>query len=48
MLFLLQTGIHTSLKMWHEHNSPFINVSDEFVKYDELADELEKVQRLYG
>ena len=45
---ILQTGIHTSLKMWHEHNSPFINASDEFVKYDELADELEKVQRLYG
>ena len=44
---ILHTGIHTSLKMWHEHNSPFVNASDEFVKYDDLADELEKIQRLY-
>ena len=44
---ILHTGVHTSFKMWHKHNSPFVNASDEFVKYDELADELEKVQQLY-
>lgn len=43
----LHTGIHMSFKMWHEHNSPFVNASDEFVKCDELADELKKVQQLY-
>ncbi len=45
---ILHTGIHTSLKMHHEHNSPFVNESDDFLIYDKLADELEKIKESYS
>ncbi|MBR6454241.1 MAG: hypothetical protein IKS97_06685 [Fibrobacter sp.] len=44
---ILHTGVHTALAMMHESNKKFSNDSDEFVKYDELADELERIQRSY-
>ena len=42
---ILHTGVHTALKTMHEHSKEFSNSSDEFVEYDELADELEKVKK---
>lgn len=44
---ILHTGVHTALAMMHESNKKFSNDSDEFVKYDELADELKRIQRSY-
>ena len=44
---ILHSGVHTTLKTMHEHSADFSNGSDEFVEYDELADELEKVKKSY-
>lgn len=42
---ILHTGVHTIFKTMHEHSADFSNGSDEFVEYDGLADELEKVKK---
>ena len=44
---ILHTGVHTTLKTSIEHSKGFRNNSDEFVEYDELADELEKAKESY-
>lgn len=41
------TSIHTALKMHLEGEDQITYGADGFVKYDELADELEKVRELY-
>lgn len=42
---ILHTGVHTVFKTMHEHAKEYSNSSDEFVEYDKLADELEKVKK---